>query len=483
MKGGTDQMATNYELIELVKSQEGDAYKFGVEVLPSDSNPDAFDCAELVEWACARLGLHPTMPDGSWIQAAHCKSHGMMTDVEIAINTPGALLFRFSSDPFAGHPPKIRHVAISLGDGHTFEARSSSQGVGTFRASGRNWSHAALIPGLVYEGSSPSEQPSPPDADEDWRSPGASPATYNRRALGSYWNLTDIPPEWPGYAILLKGDLDHDLVLDPQEVEAIDWIAFSDTVADFQRQHGVLVADGKLDPITLGVLRAGFDASEPTVLRTIGNDLLFRVAEEPVNEPSRQVGPGTSAEEKRICSLWNRYGGAIGQQAQEAGLTPRIALAVFSVESGTAYGGNGLLIIRFEPHIFARKSGGKHIGINRRGQTEEWDAFGRAYEVDQEAALLSCSYGLPQLMGFNWEVTSHQSAREMVLAFQRSCNEQVAGFFAFVKEKNLIPVVKNEDWDRFAERYNGKRDPYSGRIRRAIRVVDSLILDGAAFEI
>jgi len=48
-------MVTNKELLELVTSQDGDSYVFGVEVRPSESDPEAFDCSELIEWACSRL--------------------------------------------------------------------------------------------------------------------------------------------------------------------------------------------------------------------------------------------------------------------------------------------------------------------------------------------------------------------------------------------------------------------------------------------
>ena len=37
--------------VELLLSQDGDRYIFGHEVSPSDSDPDAFDCSELVQWA------------------------------------------------------------------------------------------------------------------------------------------------------------------------------------------------------------------------------------------------------------------------------------------------------------------------------------------------------------------------------------------------------------------------------------------------
>ena len=92
-------MSTPKKLLDLLLAQDGDEYEFGVEVKPSESDPKAFDCAELVEWGCARLGIKPTMPDGSWLQVRHCKKYGLLIPVEQAIRTPGALLFYFSFIP------------------------------------------------------------------------------------------------------------------------------------------------------------------------------------------------------------------------------------------------------------------------------------------------------------------------------------------------------------------------------------------------
>ena len=134
----------------LCLAQDGDRYVFGHEVSLSDPDPDTFDCSELVQWAAARAGVLPRMPDGSWNQVSHCRKHGGLISVEEGVNTRGALLFRFSSDPFQGVRPSSAHVAVSQGDGRTIEARGSKWGVGVWPTAGRVWTHAALIPGLEY---------------------------------------------------------------------------------------------------------------------------------------------------------------------------------------------------------------------------------------------------------------------------------------------------------------------------------------------
>ena len=142
---------TPKKLLELLLAQDGDEYVFGTEVSPSESNPQAFDCSELVEWGCARLKVEPTMPDGAIYQVRHCRDNGLLIPVEQAIHTAGALLFYFSDDPFTGGRPEGAHVAVSQGNGKTFEARSTNSGVHAFSALNRGWTHAGLIPGLDYE--------------------------------------------------------------------------------------------------------------------------------------------------------------------------------------------------------------------------------------------------------------------------------------------------------------------------------------------
>lgn len=126
--GGNDSQIDRF--VSLALTQAGKKYVFGAEASPSDPNPRAFDCSELVEWCASRVGISPKMPDGSSAQKAHCKG----ISVTQAINTKGALLF------LPGH------VAISLGNGKTIEAMNPSNGVRQGTASGR-FSSGGLIPG------------------------------------------------------------------------------------------------------------------------------------------------------------------------------------------------------------------------------------------------------------------------------------------------------------------------------------------------
>lgn len=147
-------MAHIEHILTFMTSQTGDPYIFGSEASRADRNPDAFDCSELVEWACNRGQVSPRMPDGSKNQKAHCENNGTLIPVEQAIGTRGALLFRMTGSP--------THVVASLGNELTIEARGSAYGVGEFRVRERGWTHGALIPGVDYQSAPPTVDPHVP---------------------------------------------------------------------------------------------------------------------------------------------------------------------------------------------------------------------------------------------------------------------------------------------------------------------------------
>jgi cell wall-associated NlpC family hydrolase len=126
------------------EQQAGKRYVYGAEVRLDDPNPTAFDCSELVQWGCARVGV--VFPDGSGAQYAACKRAGTLISVADAAKTRGALLFR--------GPGGSEHVAVSRGNGkETIEARGSAYGVMVAPVEGR-FTAAGLIPGMDYSGGS-----------------------------------------------------------------------------------------------------------------------------------------------------------------------------------------------------------------------------------------------------------------------------------------------------------------------------------------
>jgi cell wall-associated NlpC family hydrolase len=125
------------DFVTIALRQVGDKYVYGVEDSPTDRDPSAFDCSELVQWAASQVGV--TFVDGSSNQLAAIRKAKTTLTVDQAAKTRGALIF---------HPG---HVVISLGDGqHTVEAMGRKYGVVQGSLKGRNWTAAGKIPGLVY---------------------------------------------------------------------------------------------------------------------------------------------------------------------------------------------------------------------------------------------------------------------------------------------------------------------------------------------
>lgn len=117
-------------------------YVFGAEVNMYDKSPDKIDCSELVQWAVTQVDGH-TWVDGSANQYGSCRH----ISVAQALKTKGALLFVSSN----GYQSGIHHVAISMGNGKTAEARSRymSPQCGSWDAAGR-FNLAGLVPVLRY---------------------------------------------------------------------------------------------------------------------------------------------------------------------------------------------------------------------------------------------------------------------------------------------------------------------------------------------
>ena len=128
-------------------AQKGDRYVFGAEVALKSDDSAEWDCSELVEWSCGKAGVAPRVLDGAFNQWAQVQNNGGLISVTEGINTRGALLF-VGSGKGVGREA-ITHVAFSLGDGTTVEARGKKWGVGCWPATKR-FNFAGRIAGVDY---------------------------------------------------------------------------------------------------------------------------------------------------------------------------------------------------------------------------------------------------------------------------------------------------------------------------------------------
>jgi len=157
--------------------------------------------------------------------------------------------------------------------------------------------------------------------------------------------------------------------------------------------------------------------------------------------------------------------------------------AVVDVEaSGSGFLPNGKPKILFEAHWFGKltqyKYNKSHANIssthwNRslyKGGVHEWGRLDQAIGLSRQAALQSASWGLGQVMGFNYRTCGYSNVEEFVDAMHESEGKQVEAMFAFIQKNKLIAPLNRKDWRSFAEKYNGpsfSANDYDGKLARA----------------
>lgn len=176
----------------------------------------------------------------------------------------------------------------------------------------------------------------------------------------------------------------------------------------------------------------------------------------------------------------------------EMGIDPAMARAVMQVEAGGRPRVDGRVVIRFEPRVFRRESGGRVVLLpgmsdvkdgrgrfsdRRRSleekQAEEHAALGRAIDLSREAAYRSISMGIAQIMGFNHRRLGYGSAEEMFDAFQADDEAQRIGFLKFLaSDRHLVRALRSGDFGTFARIYNGDRSgQYAARMAEAYEAI------------
>lgn len=136
--------------------------------------------------------------------------------------------------------------------------------------------------------------------------------------------------------------------------------------------------------------------------------------------------------------------------------------------------------ILFERHIFSRLTDGKHDGENTDvsnkkpggyvGGAGEYSRLEDAMALDREAALQSASWGIGQVMGFNYKVAGFDTVDAMVTEIVRNEDAQLMAMSEFIKGNKLAGSLHRLNWSSFARGYNGrdfKRNEYDTRLAAA----------------
>lgn len=142
--------------------------------------------------------------------------------------------------------------------------------------------------------------------------------------------------------------------------------------------------------------------------------------------------------------------------------------AVLDVEAaGTGFDKHGRPKMLFEPHVFWKQLGAgpkrdraaaAGLAYPRWKRNYPDDSYPRlieAMKIDEDAALRSASWGLPQMMGFNAGIVGYATAKDMVLAFLDDEETHLRALVLFIIKTGLADELKAHDWKGFARGYNG----------------------------
>jgi hypothetical protein len=221
-------------------------------------------------------------------------------------------------------------------------------------------------------------------------------------------------------------------------------------------------------------LQQALDATRPFIVTLAGD---------PIETPPSSSGPPP---------------GPLGDSnyaAAAAALGPGVQVAMIrafaEVESGgkSGFGPSGLPIIAYEGHIFRRytkgafdqsnpqlsypyrKKAGPEWQANNKNQETAWKTLNAAMALDHEAALLACSWGMFQVMGFNYKACGYPDVDAFVAKMKAGQQGQLDAFVGFCKATNGLPqALAARNFVLCATLYNGKDyGDYDKRIEKAFR--------------
>ena len=160
---------------------------------------------------------------------------------------------------------------------------------------------------------------------------------------------------------------------------------------------------------------------------------------------------------------------------------------------GTGHDPLGRSLILFERHIFhrelakltdtsflaaAKKAGLANTRAGGYGKTSaQYGKLAKAYAIHPEAALKACSWGLGQVMGFNYKAAGYVTVEAMVRAFKDDEEAQLNGAVSFILTNKLDGKLRAckpnqpETCRAFASGYNGsgyRRNNYHVKLATAL---------------
>jgi N-acetylmuramidase len=222
-------------------------------------------------------------------------------------------------------------------------------------------------------------------------------------------------------------------------------------------------------------LQQALDATNPFILKVAGGETID-TAPSSSGPPTAPLGDASYA-------------------AAAAALGPGVQVAMIrafaEVESGgkSGFGPAGLPIIAFEGHIFRkytkgafdksnpllsypyRKKAGPEWQTNNKNQETAWKTLNAALALNHDAALLACSWGMFQVMGFNYKMCGYSGVDAFVDNMKAGQQGQLDAFIGFCKAtRGLTQALAAKNFATCATLYNGADfGDYDKRIEKAFK--------------
>ncbi len=227
--------------------------------------------------------------------------------------------------------------------------------------------------------------------------------------------------------------------------------ATRDAIKTFQYEHGMVVT-GVVDDRLAAQLHVEIER-----FTKVQPDELI----------AKRTGPPTLEEYRDIC-------------ARLAVDAPTLEAIRLVETSGKGFDADGRPKILFERHIFSRETQGRfdvsHPGVSNRtpggygALNTQWDRLKEAYALDPEAAYRATSFGMFQVIGFNYKIVGFETVGEFVRFVSQSEANQVEVFARQLEYNGLLKPLRCLDWAGFARAFNGpnfERNSYDKRLQAA----------------
>ena len=188
---------------------------------------------------------------------------------------------------------------------------------------------------------------------------------------------------------------------------------------------------------------------------------IVSVMKGPNMETPFYIGEGEQVSEAELARL-----------ASDHEIPPYLALAATYIESKDLEGSwsSGALVALYEDHIAYKYSSGKvrdalvKARLAARGWRDlpyppsPYPQIDRCTEIaGPEVAALSTSWGMYQVMGFNFQMLGFDSALDLVEYLKASEKNQFMAWVKTIDEMGVRDALLAEDWAGYARRYNGPK--------------------------